>query len=163
MSLSQLRTSNFGRLRANATGSTGVGYTVFDTSGNVFSPRTTTGVYQLASGSGIYAAFVSFDDNFRGSIVWDTGAAFLSTSYAIEEYNYEANNPIVDQLYVTQSMMSGTIGQLYDIEYGRWKIDQFTNQMIFYRDDNSTVIATFDLFDSAGSPTVDSVFDRRRA
>lgn len=159
----QLRTSNFGRSKSNATGSTGVGYSVYDTVGSIITPRTTVGVYQLVSGSGVYAAFVQFNDSFRGSVVWDTGSAFPTASYAIEEYNYEANNPLVDQMYATQSMMSGTLGQLYDIEYGRWRIDAATNKMIFYKADNSTVVAEFNLFDSVGTPTIDSVFDRRRA
>ena len=163
MTLNQLRTSNFGRLKANATGSTGVGYTVYDFDGNIVTPRTTGSVYQLTSGSGVYAAYVPFDDNFRGSIVWDTGTAFSTASFAIEEYNFEANNPTVEKLYVTQSMMSGTLSQLYDIEYGRWRIDQTNQTMVFYKEDNSTIVATFDLFDSAGLPTVDSVFDRRRS
>lgn len=60
MLLQQLRNVNFGRTRANATGSTGVGYTIMDVSGSVVSPRTTIGVYQLESGSGIYAAYVTF-------------------------------------------------------------------------------------------------------
>ena len=41
---------------------------------------------------------------------------------------------------------------------GRWKI--VANQMIFYDDDGITPFATFDLFDQAGLPSVDCVFER---
>lgn len=84
MSLDQLRNVNFGRNRANATGSTGVGYTIMDVSGTAVSARITASVYQLESGSGIYAAYVSFPDNFRGQIFWDTGIAFVTKSYVIQ-------------------------------------------------------------------------------
>lgn len=142
MPLSQLKNVNFGRTRLNATGSSGVGYQLLDAVGSVVSPRTTTGVYQTAPG--IYAAYVSFPDDFRGQILWDTGTAFLTASYATEQYNYEENNPRVDSIY--------------DIQFGRWRI--VGNQMLFYKEDNTTEIARFDLFDDAGNPTMDAVFER---
>ena len=158
MALDQLRNCNFGRSRANATGSTGVGYTVMDVSGAIVQPRTTTGVYQLTSGSGLYAAYISFPDDFRGQIMWDTGTAFPTASYATEQYNVEENNPRVDDIDRRTLQMSGTIGQLYDISFGRWKI--VSNQMIFYKDDNVTEVVRFNLFDDTGNPSMDAVFER---
>jgi hypothetical protein len=158
MALDQLRNCNFGRNRSNATGSTGVGYTIYDVSGSIASPRTVSGVYQLTSGSGLYAAYVNFPNNFRGQIVWDTGTAFPTASYAIEQYNVEENNPKIDDTLRVVTQMSGTISQLYNVSYGRWKI--VSNQMIFYQDDNVTEIMRFNLLDDAGSPTMDSVFER---
>jgi hypothetical protein len=65
--------------------------------------------------------------------------------------------------------MSGTLAAhgailqfLYDIDDGRWKLDRNTNQMYFYKNDNTTLIATFDLFDIDGNPTIDLVTERRR-
>ena len=133
-----------------------MGYKVLDVTGSVSIPRTTSGVYQTAPG--IYAAYVTFPDDFRGSIVWDTGTIFSTTSYASEQYNYEENNPRVDYVAQKVDQMSTTIGQLYDIQYGRWKI--INNQMIFYKDDNSTEVARFDLYDDSGNATMDAVFDR---
>ena len=46
---------------------------------------------------------------------------------------------------------------------GRWIIDENTNEMIFYKDDNTTEIARFDLKDSAGNGAVDAVFERLRS
>lgn len=158
MALDQLRNCNFGRSRMNATGSSGVGYTLLDVSGSTVVARTTTGVYQTAPG--IYAAYVSFPNNFRGQILWDTGSAFVTASYATEQYNVEENNPRIDDIDRRTLQMSGTLGQLYDIQYGRWRI--VSNQMIFYKEDNATEVARFNLFDDVGAPSMDAVFDRQK-
>jgi hypothetical protein len=146
MTLTQLRNVNFGRTKANATGSSGVGYSLLDSDGNIINPRTTSGVYQLISGSGIYAASITFPDAFHGQLLWDTGSTFTTTFYAVEQYNVEENNPNVDKIY--------------DISFGRWKI--VGNQMQFFKEDNVTLVATFDLFDDLGNPTMDQVFERRK-
>jgi hypothetical protein len=158
--LDQLRNANFGKNRANATGSTGVGYTLMDVSGSVIAPRTTAGVYQLESGSGLYAAYVTFPADFRGQIMWDTGTAFADKSYAVEQYNVEENNPKVDDTLRMLTMMSGTLAQLYDISFGRWHI--VGNQMVFYKEDNVTEVARFNLFDDTATPSMDAVFQRTR-
>lgn len=49
---------------------------------------------------------------------------------------------------------------LTDIEGGRWQIAN--NQMIFYASDNQTVICRFNLYDAAGQPTMQDIFERRR-
>lgn len=156
MSLQQLRNVNFGRLRLDATGSSGVGYQLLDQTGSIVSSRTTSGVYQTAPG--IYAAYVSFPDNFRGQILWDTGTYFPTASYATEQYNVEENDPRVADTNARVISMQSDIDRLVDIQYGRWKI--LNNQMVFYKEDNSTVVATYDLFDDTGLPTMDAVFDR---
>lgn len=172
MALDQLKNVNFGKNRANATGSTGVGYTVLDISGSIITPRTTTGVYQLTSGSGLYAAYVSWPDDFRGQILWDTGTAFSATCYATEDYNVEQNDPLikdifdktcdisgtVEQTFTKMCAVSGAIADICHFTTGRWIISG--NQMSFYRQDNVTRIAVFDLFDQDGNPSSDCVFER---
>ena len=127
-----------------------MGYTLLSTTGAEYQARTTTGVYQAVSGSGLYSANISFPDDWNGQVVWDTGTVFTGScggpKYAIEQYNYEENNPKVDDIF--------------NIEYGRWRI--VNDQMIFYLDDNTTEVARFDLYDENGLPTVDAVFERRR-
>lgn len=147
MTFFQVRTANFGQTFANLTGSTGIGFTLFDLSGIVTGSRVTGSVYQLSSGSGIYGANIEFPTGFNGSILWDTGTELSSScgvEYATEQYNVEENNPHVDDIF--------------NIEYGRWEIDG--TEMIFYKSDNVTEIARFDLFDSTGTPSSDSVFER---
>lgn len=72
--------------------------------------------------------------------------------------NVEENNPKVDDIDRRTIQMSGTIAQLYDIQFGRWKI--VANQMVFYKDDNVTEVVRFNLFDDAGFPSMDAVFER---
>lgn len=162
MALDQLYNVNFGKNCANATGSTGVGYTLLDVSGSTVNPRTTSGVYQLTSGSGIYSAYISFPDEFRGQVLWDTGAAFNTVQYASEQFNVEANNPLVSEINKTVNLMSSTVGTLYDYSAGRWRIDTSTNQMIFFKEDNSTEIGRFNLYDATGSLTSIAPMERQR-
>jgi hypothetical protein len=165
MPLTLLQNANFGAKRANQTGSLGVGYTVLDTVGAVVSPRTTVGVYQTASG--VYAANVTYPDRFNGQILWDcpsfTGSMgfVLSQSFATEQQNVEENDPRVSDTWQMVNSITGSIAVLRDISVGRWRIDKVANQMIFYREDNVTVVATFNLFDDASAPAFDGVFERR--
>lgn len=158
--LQQLRNVNFGKTFSNATGSLGVGYSLLDISGSVVSPRTTSGVYQLTSGSGLYAAYISFPDEFRGQIMWDTGTVYSSVGYAVEQYNVEENNPIVRETHNVVTTIQDSVEIIRQFTEGRWKIEN--NQMLFYDKDNVTLIATFDLFDAFGVPTEDAVFERVR-
>ena len=158
MSLNQLRNVNFGVTHANATGSLGVGYTLFDSAGAITQARTTTGVYQISSGSGIYAANISFPDGFNGQILWDTASVFSKTYRAIEHYNVEENDPKVSEIHAMVSSITGSIQLLRDMTTGRWIIEN--NQMKFYKEDNVTLVATFDLYDDNGVPSMDPVFER---
>ena len=143
------------------TGSSGVGYTLLDTAGAIVSPRTTVGVYQVASGA--YAVNVTFPDRFHGQILWDCPATgSLSTSFAVESQNVEANDPRISDTWQMVNNVTGTIASLYDAAYGRWRIDKATNRMIFYKADNVTVVATYNLFDDTGTPVFDGVFERQK-
>lgn len=170
MSLILLQNAAFGPQRSDVTGSTGVGYTILDVAGDIVSARTTTGVYELASGSGLYAADVTYPDNFNGQIVWDcpsvTGSygQILSQAFATEQYNYEANDPTVQATY---ALLSGTIAPnlqaIYDIEYGRWKLDPVANTMTFYDPTGTVILAVFNMFDNTFAPATDAVFQRQNA
>lgn len=188
MSLSQLKTANFGKSRTGLTGT--VGFTLFNDDGTTNTSRTTSGIYEVAAGSGIYASFVQFPDDFRGSIYWDSGEVGSLLVHAIEQYNYEENNPNVDLVLSTSynisssvqelsssivllgtsndsittilTQVSGAVEFIKQIEGGRWIIDESVDQMIFYKDDNTTEIARFNLFDITGSATSTNVFERVR-
>lgn len=60
------------------------------------------------------------------------------------------------------SSVGTMVSLIKDFTEGRWRIDKNTNQMIFYRGDNTTEIARFNLYDSAGNPTIENVFDRQK-
>ena len=149
-----------GKSKANLTGSTGVGYALLNADGTTNQPRSTTGVYQLSSGSGLYAAQITFPDTFHGSVIWDTGEVTSSLGYATEQYNIEENDPKVADTWQMINDTTGSIQSLVDISYGRWKI--VSNQMIFYKSDNVTEVVRFNLFDDSNNPTMDAVFDRQK-
>jgi hypothetical protein len=188
MSLSQLRTVNFGKSRTGLTGT--VGFTLYNNDGTVNTARNTAGIYEVAAGSGIYASYVSFPDDFRGSIYWDSGEIGGRLVHAIEQYNYEENNPNVDlalsasydisgsvqeisasivlldtnidSISTVLTQVSGAVEFIKHIEGGRWIIDETVNQMIFYEPDNVTEVARFNLYDITGSATSTCVYERVR-
>jgi hypothetical protein len=102
----------------------------------------------------MYACYVSFPDSFHGSIAWDSGEG-ASTVYAIEQYNVEENDPKVGSIYTDVQFIKS-------IEGGRWRINTATNQMVFYAEDNVTIVATFNLFDQNGTPTSSAPYERTR-
>ena len=157
MSFEQVHNVDFGKNRTNATGSTGVGYQLIDASGSIIQARTTGSVIQLASGSGMYSALISFPDDFMGSIVWDTGTAFSGTCFATEDYNPNTAN-ILEKV----CDVSASVETIRGLTEGRWLIDETTNKMYFYDKDNVTLLAEYDLTDKDGLPTVDAVFERVR-
>ena len=75
---------------------------------------------------------------------------------------------IVDAESVADSVWSDTtaVNLLADIEFikdvegGRWKI--INNQLIFYKDDNITQIAVFNLYDKNNNPAETNVYERVR-
>lgn len=151
----QLLSVNFGKTKQDATGTLGIGYRLLDSAGIESTPRTTSGVYQTAPG--IYSVYTSLPDGFRGQILWDTGTHYFPTaSYASEIID----SVKIDEIYDAVTHMTGTINSLYDMQFGRWRI--VNNQMIFFKEDNVTEIARFNLLDDAGNPTVDAVFERIR-
>jgi hypothetical protein len=137
VSIKLLKNVNFGR---NQGGLGNVGFTLIDGDGTVSAARSTAGVHEVGTSTGIYGAQITFTTEFSGSILWDTGTA--SPRYATEDYN-----PTDERLKFN-----------FDIAGGRWRI--VGDQMIFYRSDNTTEVTRFDLFDDVGAPSSDAVFER---
>jgi len=132
-----LQTANLGKALGNISGS--IRYTLYDTLGTQTVSATNTGIYELGTNTGLYGVQLDLSTQFSGSIVWSVNGN--SSVFATEEVK-------VDQKMARY------------IHTGRWKVDSSTKQMIFYQDDNTTVIARYDLFDSSGNPSVTEVFDR---
>jgi len=90
--------------------------------------------------------------------------------FATEQYNHEENNVNVDTILsksldisASLQLVSGAVDFIRDIEGGRWRINTGSNQMTFFKDDNVTPVAVFDLLDAAGTPTSTSPFERVRS
>tara|TARA_R110000823_G_C15641001_1_gene469819 strand:+ start:52 stop:477 length:426 start_codon:yes stop_codon:yes gene_type:complete len=135
--LKVLQTSNLGRAVGGISGS--IRYALYDTLGAEVSSAVNTGIYELGTSTGIYGVELSLSSQFSGSIVWSVTSA--PTVFATEEVK-------IDQKMARY------------IHTGRWTVDSENKQMIFYQDDNTTVIARYNLFDATGSPSVTEVFDR---
>jgi hypothetical protein len=102
----------------------------------------------LGSGSSWYYSYVSS----------------LTTGKYIVEYTITDNSA---EVYIqTEELVIGyletEIELIKQVETGRWKIDQTSNQMIFYKDDNTTELFRCNLFDINGNPSPDMVTERRR-
>ena len=136
-----VKSVNFGSGKGSLTT---VGYRLVNKDGSLSGSRVTSGVGEILSSAGIYSASIHFTNTFSGSILWDTGES--TPTYATEDYNGIDFN----------------IEFTKDLTAGRWKIDEENKQMIFYKEDNSTEISRYNLFDESGAASVSSVFDRRK-
>ena len=133
-----LQTANLGKGYSGISGS--IRYQLFDTLGtNVLSSRN-TGVYELGTTTGLYGVQLDLSTQFSGSIVWSVNGN--TRVYATEEVK-------IDQKMARY------------IHTGRWLVDENTNQMVFFQDDNSTEIARYALFDRNGVSSIDELFERR--
>ena len=83
MSLTLPQTCNMGSSQTGLVGTIGV--TLLNPDGTTKTARTTDGIYEI--GGGTYGKQITFDDNWSGIIVWDTGGS--TPYYAVTEYNLE--------------------------------------------------------------------------
>ena len=88
------------------------------------------------------------------SLVDNVGASFVSAEdIVIQDFAKQ----------VTLENVEAIVAFIKKIEAGRWRIDQTTDQMIFYDDDDVTPLLTFDLKDIAGLPSHINIFERKPA
>jgi len=134
-----LQTANLGKGYADRTSD--IRYSIYDTLGSEATAATNTGVYQLGTSTGLYGVELDLNNRFSGSIVWSVDGN--TSVYATEEIKMD------------QKMARF-------IHTGRWIIDENTNQMVFYEDDNVTEIARYDLKDRDGNASITEIFERSR-
>jgi len=159
MPITAVKSANFGKLRG---GLATVGYALYNSAGALSVARRTTGVHEVGDATGIYAAAVEFPDNFTGSILWDTGQG-SDTVYASEEQNNtDSAASLTTDLTSIKTSIDADLTFVRDMIGGRWRIDHENFQMIFYKHDNSTEVAKFDLRDKNDDPSYLSVFHRNR-
>ena len=132
-----LQTANLGRSYGGISGS--IRYALYNTVGAQTGSITNTGIYEIGSSTGLYGVELDISTQFSGSIVWSINGN--TNVFATEEVK-------VDQ----------RIARL--IHTGRWKIEADTKQMVFYEDDNTSIIARYNLFDRSGTASIEEVFER---
>jgi hypothetical protein len=133
-----LQTVNFGQSQGNNTSN--IRYTLYDTVGTLALSASNSGIYQMGSNTGLYGVQLDLSTQFSGSIVWsvtDTPGLFAT-----------------EEVKIDQKMARY-------IHTGRWIVDENTNEMIFYQDDNTTEIARYALFDRNGKSSIQELFERR--
>ena len=133
-----LQTANLGKGYAGI--ASNIRYELFDTLGSSVLSVRNTGVYELGTNTGLYGVQLDLSTQFSGSIVWSVNGN--TNVYATEEVK-------IDQKMARY------------IHTGRWLVDEDTNQMIFFQDDNTTEIARYSLFDRNGNSSIDELFERR--
>ena len=133
-----LQTVNLGSSLGGISGS--IRYELFNTLGTTVVTSRNTGIYELGTSTGIYGVELNLSTQFSGSILWSVTSA--PKVFATEEVK-------IDQKMARY------------IHTGRWEVDENTNQMIFYQDDNSTEIARYALFDRNGNSSITELFERR--
>ncbi len=136
-----VKTVNFGKGLSDRVGN--VFYSIYDSLGSADTFRSSTGIYQLGTGTGVYGAQLTLNQSFSGSILWEVTASNGNIVFANEEVETDQK--------VTRHFTNG-----------RWLIDENTHEMIFYQEDNTTEMARFDLKDKDGSATFQDVFERIR-
>lgn len=133
-----LQTVNLGSSLGGISGS--IRYELFNTLGTTVVSSRNTGIYEIGTSTGIYGVELNLSTQFSGSILWSVTSA--PKVFATEEVK-------IDQKMARY------------IHTGRWEVDENTNQMIFYQDDNSTEIARYALFDRNGNSSITELFERR--
>ena len=133
-----LQTANLGKSLGGVSGS--IRYQLFDTVGSSFLSARNTGVYELGTDTGLYGVQLDLSTQFSGSIVWSVNGN--TNVYATEEVK-------IDQKISRY------------IHTGRWQVDEDTNQMVFFQDDNTTEIARYELLDRNGNSSITELFERR--
>jgi len=101
-------------------------------------------------------AITTSEDNIRGI----DGDDLKVLSDQLDDTALEATLQLVKTETDKIVSLETLIAFISDIEGGRWKIEN--NQMIFYKDDNVTEVARFNLYDEAGDPAETDVFERER-
>jgi len=94
--------------------------------------------------------------------VWNAAKALHNLVDTMGEAINDLPDDPADQTIIMDAINALQIDMDFvkDIEGGRWRITG--NQMIFYKDDNTTEIARFNLYDEAGLPAETDVFERER-
>ncbi len=133
-----LQTANLGKAIGGISGS--IRYELYDTLGNQVASSTNTGIYELGTNTGLYGVQLDLSTQFSGSIVWSVNGN--SNVFATEEVK-------IDQKMTRY------------IHTGRWQVDENTNQMIFFQDDNETEIARYSLHDRDGASSITELFERK--
>lgn len=128
------------------------------------SSLTAADVWDLASTghtiSGTFGALVQSASQGPAPIIDTSAISNAVWSRDLTPYVAGTAAHVVTSTSSSLSTVASDMSFVKSIQGGRWKIDN--NKMLFYDDDNVTLIAEFNLYDSTGTPSETSVFERVR-
>jgi hypothetical protein len=106
--------------------------------------------------SGWIQKYLNLDDFGNGTYhkMFDSWDAINSRMFLFAEYECTTPGSIARDTDLL------VFGFAEPIESGRWKIDDATNQMIFFAPDGVTPMLKYNLRDIAGNPTIEHVTER---
>jgi hypothetical protein len=87
MSKNVLYIVNFGSRKG---GLSTIGYTIYNTDGTEYKARSTTGVVEIGTSTGIYCAPIEINENKDFVVLWDTGD--IGVRYSVEEFKTQLNS-----------------------------------------------------------------------
>lgn len=97
-------------------------------------------------------------------IVGNSAGLIVSGSGVTEQDKQDIADSIWDETladHVSADTFGEAMNFVFAVDAGRWKI--VNSQMVFYKEDNVTEIARFDLLDRDGEPADGDIFERVRA
>ena len=108
---------------------------------------------------------VSSDDltSLTGSVWSSSAGQFASTGsfgFLLNQLHYVSES--VKSTQATLSLVSSSVDLVKNVSLGRWRIDTAAHQLLLYKEDNSTVVAQFNLYDVTGTLSHLSPYDRQR-
>jgi len=132
--------------------------------------------YFHKDGDGVEGLDISIEIyRVRGGVVLYESGVMQSVGDGIYYYNFSNYrdidryfivckdiNKVSDNVIVYNDTGSEKVHGVYSIEYGRWRIDKDSKEMVFYDTDNETELVRFSLRDYSGNSSVDMVAERVR-
>lgn len=100
-------TANFSSSNA---GLSTVGYAIYNLDGTVNQSRTTSGVVELGTSTGIYRTIITYPPFFQGFVLWDTGGG--SPVYASESINPQDADPVLDGVRTQLRSLNTSLSQV---------------------------------------------------
>lgn len=154
MSYTRFKIASFGQLNS---GLATVGYALFNADGTTNGSRITSGILERGTGSGVYAATVTYPDSFIGEIRWDTGT--VTPLYASEDINpspFEKGQIDMAQSVPLSNTVNTTGDSLHSSRvdaFGNWVLDRTAKTLTLYEADGLAPAHTFSL-DNADTPLI---------
>ena len=132
-------------------------YDIRKTDDTALSPPNNGSLLESTVSSGVY----------KQNLVIDTAGTYICY-VTCSGYPTQTRNIIVNQETVADSVWSATVALqlandiefIKDVEGGRWKI--INNQLLLYKEDNTTQIATFNLYNKNYELAEEDVYERVR-